>query len=184
MILKRELYQRHGYFKGILIVLSFQISRLFKLFLSLFKKDDGRLTVNEDQKLSKYKGMLALTVNKQGDIQCTGCGLCQAVCPSDCIDIQFDKKKKGVGAFNIDLLRCVFCGLCEEACPIDGIRHTAEIPSPGHFEQNWNVGISTLAYRKSLNNGNGLLSEYILDQKDLDLANERFLEDEGQPSKA
>ena len=140
MILKRELYQRHGYFKGILIVLSFQISRLFKLFLSLFKKDDGRLTVSEDQKLSKYKGMLALTVNKQGEIQCTGCGLCQAVCPSDCIDIQFDKKKKGVGAFNIDLLRCVFCGLCEEACPIDGIRHTAEIPSPGHFEQNWNVG--------------------------------------------
>ena len=117
MILKRELYQRHGYFKGILIVLSFQISRLFKLFLSLFKKDDGRLTVSEDQKLSKYKGMLALTVNKQGEIQCTGCGLCQAVCPSDCIDIQFDKKKKGVGAFNIDLLRCVFCGLCVDACP-------------------------------------------------------------------
>jgi len=184
MILKRELYQRHGYFKGILIVLSLQISRLFKLFLRLFKKDEGRLTNSEDQKLSQYKGMLALTVNKQGEIQCTGCGLCQAVCPSDCIDIQFDKKKKGVGAFNIDLLRCVFCGLCEEACPVDGIRHTAEIPRPGHFEQNWNVGIPTLAFRKSLNDGKGLLSEYTLDQKDLDQANKDFLESEGQTNNA
>lgn len=184
MILKRELYQRHGYFKGILIVLSLQMSRLLKMFLSVFKKDEGRLEGSEDQRSSKYKGMLALTVNKQGELQCTGCGLCQTVCPSDCIDIQFDKKKKGVEAFNIDLLRCVFCGLCEEACPIDGIRHTAEIPSPGHFEQNWNIGIPTLAYRKSLNNGKGLLSEYTFDQQDLNQDNETVLQDEGQTSNA
>ena len=182
MILKRELYQRHGYFKGILIVFSLQMSRLFKLFLSLFKKDEGTLSNTEENKSSHLRGMLALTVNKQGEIQCTGCGLCEAVCPSECIEIKFDKKKKAVGTFNIDLLRCVFCGLCEEACPIDGIRHTAEIPSPGHAEQNWNVGISTLAFRKSLNDGKGLLSQYAAGQSDLNQTNETSLENKTQTS--
>ena len=167
MILKRELYQRHGYFKGILIVLSLQMSRLLKLFLSLFKKEESLLNNSEDQANSNLRGMLALTVNEKGDLQCDGCELCQVICPSDCIDLEFDKKKQVVEVFNIDLLRCAFCGLCQEACPIDGIRHTAEVPSPGHAEQNWTVGISTLAFRQSLNDGKGLLalSSIDLDKK-------------------
>ena len=93
MILKRELYQRHGYFKGILIVLSLQISRLFRLFLSVFKREESSLMNGDDQVASPLRGMLALTVNEKGDLQCDGCELCQVVCPSDCIDLSLDKEK-------------------------------------------------------------------------------------------
>ena len=165
MILKRELYQRHGYIKGLYIILFIHLRRVFHYYVG----SDGplhrffnekKVEVNE-----KHRGMLALTVKESGELQCNSCNLCQTYCPADCIHIVPGKKTETPEAFEIEILRCVFCGLCEEACPIDAIRHTPEMPRTGHAEQDWLVGIKELAYRKSLNGGKGLLSKVHLKAK-------------------
>jgi len=47
---------------------------------------------------------------------CTGCGVCNSVCPYDCIDIKIDLKK-GVNQSFIDYNVCVDCGVCLKSCP-------------------------------------------------------------------
>lgn len=44
---------------------------------------------------------------------CIGCGLCEAVCPEQCIS-------SGV-PYAIDQAHCLRCGLCVEACPVQAI---------------------------------------------------------------
>ncbi len=46
--------------------------------------------------------------------KCTGCGMCQLVCPEGCVH---EKDKK----YDPDLDFCKGCGLCAEECPADAI---------------------------------------------------------------
>ncbi|MHA1731503.1 MAG: Coenzyme F420 hydrogenase/dehydrogenase, beta subunit C-terminal domain [Promethearchaeota archaeon] len=41
---------------------------------------------------------------------CAGCGLCQGICPVDCINVEN-------GVLSIDEARCIHCGLCFSVCP-------------------------------------------------------------------
>lgn len=45
---------------------------------------------------------------------CKGCGLCQNICPNDCISLQYDAE----GFLNpiVDETKCVGCGICSEQC--------------------------------------------------------------------
>lgn len=66
-----------------------------------------------------------------GKEKCVGCGLCAAMCPSQCIYIytsEGDDHKKVVERYEIDTLRCIFCAFCVEACPYGAISLS------GHFE--------------------------------------------------
>jgi len=165
MILRRELYQRHGYIKGLFVVLLLHLGRFFRL---IFGHNGPFLNFLQDDKLEaneRYRGMLALTVKDDGSLQCDSCGLCQDYCPADCIHIVPGKNVEAPKAFEIEILRCVFCGFCEEACPIDAIRLTSEVPKAGHAEQDWMVGISELAFRKSLNGGQGIHSKFVIKKK-------------------
>lgn len=59
-----------------------------------------------------------------GKEKCVGCGLCAAMCPSQCIHIytsEGDDHKKVVDRYEVDVLRCVFCALCVEACPFGAV---------------------------------------------------------------
>ena len=47
--------------------------------------------------------------------KCIGCGICQRVCPVDCI--AGEKKEQRY----IDYTRCTHCGRCLSACPVDAI---------------------------------------------------------------
>ncbi len=47
--------------------------------------------------------------------KCIGCGMCQRVCPVDCIS--GEKKEQR----HIDYNRCTHCGRCLSACPVDAI---------------------------------------------------------------
>ncbi|MDA8169588.1 MAG: NADH-quinone oxidoreductase subunit NuoI [Nitrospiraceae bacterium] len=63
-----------------------------------------------------------------GREKCIGCGLCGAVCPSQCIHIYTSEDpethKKIVDRYEIELLRCVYCAFCVEACPVGAISLT------------------------------------------------------------
>ncbi|MFH1328714.1 MAG: 4Fe-4S dicluster domain-containing protein [Candidatus Bathyarchaeota archaeon] len=53
-------------------------------------------------------------VPKYAPEQCTGCGACAEVCPSQCITVT---EKDGKRMFNLWYGKCSFCSRCEEVCP-------------------------------------------------------------------
>ncbi len=72
---------------------------------------------------------------------CIGCGQCARVCPTDCIDIQTEKRGKdepGIFAsdgtaiklrtyvFDIDMTLCCYCALCTFPCPTHCLVMTRE----------------------------------------------------------
>ncbi len=62
-----------------------------------------------------------------GKEKCVGCGLCAAMCPSQCIHIytsEGEDHKKVVDRYEVEVLRCIFCGLCVEACPFGALALT------------------------------------------------------------
>lgn len=69
-----------------------------------------------------FRGQHALAKNPQGEAKCVGCGLCAAICPSQCIQIFREKGK--VARYEIEVLRCIYCGFCVEACPYGAIALT------------------------------------------------------------
>jgi NADH-quinone oxidoreductase subunit I len=78
------------------------------------------------------RGLHALVRDEEtGKEKCVGCGLCAAMCPSQCIyiyTVEGDDHEKIVDRYEIDTLRCVFCALCVEACPYGAVSLTE------HFE--------------------------------------------------
>jgi NADH-quinone oxidoreductase chain I len=74
-----------------------------------------------------YRGLHALTRHPDGKYRCVGCGLCAAVCPSQCIHVytsEGEGLEKIVERYEVEVLRCIFCGLCVEACPYRAIALT------------------------------------------------------------
>lgn len=64
----------------------------------------------EENDLGIKGGMLPAWNNEA----CTFCGLCQAVCPVDCITVDKDAK-----TLRFDEDACVYCGRCVKSCPTD-----------------------------------------------------------------
>lgn len=75
--------------------------------------------------MAGFRGLHALVRDQQtGEAKCVGCGLCAAVCPSQCIRVytaDSPEHKKIVERYEIEVLRCVFCALCVEACPFSAV---------------------------------------------------------------
>lgn len=84
------------------------------------------------QTVMGYRGLHALVRNSStGEAKCVGCGLCAAICPSQCIKIytsEGPEHQKIVDRYEIDVLRCLYCAFCVEACP-----YGAVVLTP-HFE--------------------------------------------------
>jgi formate hydrogenlyase subunit 6/NADH:ubiquinone oxidoreductase subunit I len=91
------------------------------------------------QKMTMPERTRARLFNKIED--CIGCGQCARVCPTDCIDIQTEKRGKeepGVFAsdgtpiklrtyvFDIDMTLCCYCALCTFPCPTHCLIMTRE----------------------------------------------------------
>ncbi len=82
------------------------------------------------------RGLHALVRDSEtGKEKCVGCGLCAAMCPSQCINIytsEGEDHKKIVDRYEIDVLRCVFCALCVEACPYGAVVLTDQYEYSGY----------------------------------------------------
>lgn len=100
-------------------------STLYKVFKYLFKKPYTRLVpeLEPPLKVEGIRGRHVLDMNK-----CTGCSMCQAVCPANSIDMVFVEGNWPQNKRNrfprIDLHKCTFCGLCVEYCPFGALSMT------------------------------------------------------------
>jgi NADH-quinone oxidoreductase subunit I len=85
------------------------------------------------------RGLHALVRDTEtGKEKCVGCGLCAAMCPSQCIYIytsEGDDHKKIVDRYEVEVLRCVYCALCVEACPYGALVLTPHYEYAGYTRE-------------------------------------------------
>ncbi len=73
-----------------------------------------------------FRGRHALVRDENtGDTLCIACMRCVKVCPSKCINVEYEvdseTKRRKITKYEIDVLRCVYCGYCEEVCPVNAV---------------------------------------------------------------
>jgi len=78
----------------------------------------------------RFRGALMHLRNAEtGELNCTGCGLCERACPHGVIsgiESEGKGKEKRATAYHYDLGRCVFCRLCVESCNFNAIEMSHE----------------------------------------------------------
>lgn len=76
----------------------------------------------------RFRAILTLKYDDQGDHKCIACGTCERVCPNNTISLDIKtvetwdgKKKKKLDKYHYDLGSCTFCQLCVTSCPTDAL---------------------------------------------------------------
>lgn len=101
------------------------LSTIIKSLKYLSRKPYTRLVPERESpfKTKSLRGAHILDMNK-----CTGCSMCQQVCPAACIDmVVVDGKwpQNPRSRFpRIDHSKCTFCALCAEYCPFGALSMT------------------------------------------------------------
>ncbi len=95
-------------------------------FSRLFTKPVTRRYPKEKRPaMPGFRGLHGLVRKPDSDeAKCVGCGLCAALCPSQCIHIftrEGEEHEKIVERYEIEVLRCLFCAFCVEACPYEAL---------------------------------------------------------------
>ncbi len=76
----------------------------------------------------RFRAILTLKYDDQGNHKCIACGTCERVCPNGTINLDIKqvetwdgKKKKKLDNYYYDLGSCTFCQLCVTNCPTDAL---------------------------------------------------------------
>ena len=107
----------------------FKVLKVFKVTLKNFFRKTFTIMYPDKQKEipDRYRGPLfALTVDKDGNLKCIACRLCEQICPSQIITVVPAKEKGPTGKpypekFTLMLDACLACELCVQVCPADAI---------------------------------------------------------------
>ena len=91
-------------------------------------------------------------------LKCTGCGVCQNICPARCISMKPDKE--GFLYPQTDNNKCVECGMCDSVCPVSSNSGIEKQETCTYAAQNLNIlqrkqsssgGIFSLLAEQTLN---------------------------------
>jgi len=66
--------------------------------------------------------------------KCTGCGMCETVCPHGVLEIVERK------AQIVDLNGCMECGACSKNCPVEAVMVTPGVGCAAYIIQTWIKG--------------------------------------------
>lgn len=77
----------------------------------------------------RYRAILELIYDKDGNHKCIACGTCERNCPNGTITVETrmvdtpaGTKKKKLARYIYDLGSCTFCNLCVLSCPTQALR--------------------------------------------------------------
>lgn len=95
------------------------LKRLFRKDLTVEYPDERR-PLEE-----RFRGLPVLRTDPETqEAICVGCSMCERICPTQCISIEFtpaDEGERDVVVYTLDAGRCMYCGLCAKSCPVDAI---------------------------------------------------------------
>lgn len=102
------------------------LKNFFIILGNLFKKP--RTVIYPREKIIipyGSRGVLHLKLDLDSlKVICNGCGLCNKICPQDCIEVKKrieDNGREVLDEFCLDLSKCIFCGNCVEFCEMNAI---------------------------------------------------------------
>lgn len=72
-------------------------------------------------------------IKKIDEIRCTGCGLCEKICPADLFRIDESEHKMKI-VYQAD---CCNCLQCKYICPVDAISFTPSEPVKINMNNEW-----------------------------------------------
>jgi len=130
--------------KGLAVTLRYFFSRPFAI-----QYPDEKIEMTD-----RWRGIHYFERREDGSTKCVACGLCEAVCPSDCIYVEAEEYKNGrrfPRVYEIDGTRCIFCGFCEEVCPVDAIKMGKNYEYVKHERSDFIFDTTFLIDQKKLN---------------------------------
>ena len=117
------------FIKGIGVVLARVVALAKGLRLTFATSFSRPVTIQYPERkrevAQRWRGVHFFERNERGDTRCVACGLCVAVCPSQCIRlvaVELDSGERYPENYEINTVRCIYCGMCAEACPVDAIK--------------------------------------------------------------
>jgi NADH-quinone oxidoreductase chain I len=112
---------------GVLAARIFALLKGLRLTLSKFFSRPVTFQYPEQKRevAPRWRGVHYFESTAGGDTLCVACGLCVAICPSQCIRleaIELDGGERYPEHYEINTVRCIYCGMCAEACPVNAIK--------------------------------------------------------------
>jgi NADH-quinone oxidoreductase subunit I len=112
---------------GVLLARIFALLKGLRLTLSAFFSRPVTIQYPERKRevAPRWRGVHYFECDEGGDTLCVACGLCVAICPSQCIRlvaVELDGGERYPEIYEINSVRCIYCGMCAEACPVNAIK--------------------------------------------------------------
>jgi formate hydrogenlyase subunit 6/NADH:ubiquinone oxidoreductase subunit I len=85
----------------------------------------------------RYKGVLAVDIKN-----CTLCGICSRVCPTNAILVYLDKDM-----LEIDFTKCVYCSYCQDECPEKAILFSKKFENASFYKKTFKYRFNILSRR-------------------------------------